>query len=155
MNSLHVAINLIVETGTEVSTDEERLGALVRFALSEERAICHWEIAVVLTTDHRMRDLHREFMGIDSETDVMTFPTEPIEGEFTSGGDIVISVDRAAEQGIEFGHSCEQEIEYLIVHGVLHLCGWDDRDDIDRERMLNRQDELIKRFNSSWPQLFA
>jgi probable rRNA maturation factor len=155
MNSLRVEINFVVEPGADVSIDNERIESLARFVLSEEGATDRWEVAVVLTTDKRLRDLHRQFMGIDSETDVMTFPSDPIEGESQSSGDIVISVDRAAEQGIEFGHSREQEIEYLIVHGVLHLCGWNDRDDNDREKMLMRQDELIEGFNASWPQLFA
>jgi probable rRNA maturation factor len=155
MNMLRVEVNLIIEPGAEYTADVERVEALMRFVLNREGATGHWEIAVVLTTDHRLRDLHREFMGIDSETDVMTFPSDPIEGQSESGGDIVISVDRAAEQGIEFGHSREQEVEYLIVHGLLHLCGWDDRDDGDREKMLTRQDELIEGFNASWPQIFA
>jgi probable rRNA maturation factor len=150
MNSLHVEINFVVEPGTDVSIDEERIESLARFVLSEEGATDRWEVAVVLTTDQRLRDLHREFMGIDSETDVMTFPSDPIEGESESGGDIVISVDRAAEQGSEFGHSREQEVEYLIIHGLLHLCGWNDRDDNDRETMLERQDDLLTRFNARW-----
>jgi probable rRNA maturation factor len=106
-----------------------------------------WEIAVVLTNDDRLRALHHQFMGIEEATDVMTFPTDPIENEGISGGDIVISVDRAAEQGAEYGHTPEQEIEFLVVHGLLHLCGWDDHSEADRNRMLSHQGQLIARFN--------
>jgi probable rRNA maturation factor len=152
MNSLNIEINLIIEPGANVSPEEKQVEALVRFALAGEGATGDWEIAVVLTTDRRLRDLHREFMGIDAETDVITFPSDPIEGESEFGGDIVISVDRAAEQGSELGHTLDQEIEHLIVHGLLHLCGWDDHDDSDREKMIERQDGLIAGFNDRLPQ---
>jgi probable rRNA maturation factor len=147
---LDVDINLILEQGADIQVDEERLEALVAFVLRDVGASGKWEVAIVLTSDQRLRELHRDFMGIDAETDVMTFPADPIPGEVASGGDIVISVDRAAEQGAEFGHTREEETEYLVAHGLLHLCGWDDHSDADRVRMLAFQDKLIDQFIKSW-----
>lgn len=146
MGDLHLELNLILEPGIQINLDADRIEALAKFALKEAGASGLWEVAIVLTTDERLRHLHRQYMAIDSVTDVMTFPSDPAEGDFDAGGDIVISVDRAAEQGGEFGHTREQETAFLIVHGLLHLCGWKDGDEGDRERMLNYQDQLIQRF---------
>ena len=98
---------------------------------------------MALVDDRRLRGLHRDFMGIDEATDVMTFPSgEP----GVAGGDIAVSVDRAAAQGPGFGHSAAEEAAFLVVHGLLHLLGWDDAADDDRAAMLARQQEIIGGF---------
>ena len=97
----------------------------------------------MLVDDDELRALHRDFMDIDEPTDVMTFPAGEDE-EREAGGDIVISVDRAADQGPEHGHTTAHEIRFLIVHGVLHLCGWDDHTDADRAAMLERQRVILE-----------
>jgi probable rRNA maturation factor len=73
----------------------------------------------------------------------MTFPAGEAGQE---GGDIVISVDRAADQGPEHGFSVDDEVRFLFVHGLLHLSGWNDLNQEDRERMLARQTELLAGF---------
>jgi rRNA maturation RNase YbeY len=146
---LELELDLIVEYGATTSPSEDRIAELSRFVLADAGESGKWLIAVVLTTDDRLQQLHREYMGIDSPTDVITFPSDPMEGGSDAGGDIVISVDRAEEQGSEAGLSKDEEIEFLIVHGLLHLCGWDDHDENDRVRMLAYQTELIRRFNEN------
>ncbi len=103
-------------------------------------------MTLALVDDLRLRCLHREFMAVDEPTDVMTFPSDPESG--TAGGDIAVSVERAAVQGPDYGHSAAAEVEFLLVHGLLHLCGWDDAADGDRERMLDRQAELLAAFEA-------
>jgi probable rRNA maturation factor len=97
-----------------------------------------------LVDDDRLRALHREFMAIDEPSDVMTFPADASDGAF--GGDIAVSVDRASEQAAEFGNSQTGEIEFLLVHGLLHLSGWDDATEGERARMLDRQAQLLACF---------
>jgi rRNA maturation RNase YbeY len=142
-------LDLIVAPGATTSLSEDRIAELSRFVLSDAGQSGNWLIAVVLATDDRLQQLHREYMGIDSPTDVMTFPSDPVEGESDAGGDIVISVERAEEQGAEAGLSKDEEIEFLIVHGLLHLCGWDDQDENERARMLAYQSDLIRRFKDN------
>jgi probable rRNA maturation factor len=146
MTDLEVDTSLHVESGVTITLPEDRIADLTRFVLNENGKSGKWSIAVVLTSDDHIQQLHRDFMGIDSPTDVMTFPADPVAGESDAGGDVVISIERAEEQGAEHGHSKEEEIEFLIVHGLLHLCGWDDHDDADRSRMLEYQSELIRAF---------
>lgn len=87
--------------------------------------------AIALVSDRKMRELNREFRGKDSTTDVLSFPFEP--DEFDDGaenlGDIVISLEQAALQAAENGLTLENEVKQLILHGILHLCGYDHETD--------------------------
>ena len=142
-------IDIVPVAEISASIPSEELASLVRYALGAGGAVGAWSIAVVLTTDAHVRDLHRQFMGIDQETDVMTFPHGEGIGSVERGGDIVISVERAAAQGPEHGQTTREEVEFLAVHGVLHLCGWNDETPEQRERMLLRQTEIIRAFSSA------
>ncbi len=128
-----------------VDLDVERLERLVVFALQAEERGRGWSVSVVLVGDPELQELHRRFMDIDEPTDCMTFPRDP-EHDDEPGGDIVISVDRAAEQGPESGLNTAAEVRFLAVHGVLHLCDWDDQTNEDRAAMHSRQREIIEQF---------
>jgi probable rRNA maturation factor len=84
----------------------------------------------LLTRDAELQRLNREFLGHDYPTDVLSFPS----GESTFLGELAISVDRAAAQAAEFGHSVEEEIGILMLHGVLHLLGMDHEKDRGKMR---------------------
>ena len=87
--------------------------------------------AVVFISDRRMKELNSFFRGKNSTTDVLSFPHEPDEfdNDASNLGDIVISVEQAARQGEENGLTLENEIKQLILHGLLHLCGYDHETD--------------------------
>ena len=138
-----VDVVVIRHTVSDETPDDAEIRELIDRALDAEEAVGAWEVSVVLVDDDELRALHRDFMDIDEPTDVMTFPVGEDE-EREAGGDIVISVDRAADQGPEHGHTTAQEIRFLIVHGVLHLCGWDDHSDADRAAMLERQRVILE-----------
>jgi rRNA maturation RNase YbeY len=95
--------------------------------------------------DARLQSLHRDFMGIDTPTDIMTFPTDESAGE-PQGGELAISVDHAKTQAVAWGLSPTEEIVFLVVHGLLHLCGWRDDTDERRQSMLDRQHDLFERW---------
>lgn len=141
--NLDLEFDLVPEAPIPVGFSGELASELAGFVLRAEGESGAWSIAVALVTDDRMRILHRDFMSIDEPTDIMTFPAE-LPG--AGGGDIVISVDRAAEQGPEHGNSAGRETLYLIAHGLLHLCGWDDATPEERGAMLARQQALIEAF---------
>jgi len=101
-------------------------------------------VAVCLVSDDRMRQYNREFRGADRTTDVLAFPGE--EAALPEGGchlgDIVISVPRAAVQARGAGHSLSRELRVLLVHGYLHLLGYDHEN--DRGVMLRTQRKLLR-----------
>jgi probable rRNA maturation factor len=87
-------------------------------------------VTIVFVSDSAIRKLNKQFRGKDSVTDVLSFPTEPEQFENPSSlGEIVIAIDRAAAQAKENGLTLQNEIEQLILHGLLHLCGYDHETD--------------------------
>ncbi|MDQ4120798.1 MAG: rRNA maturation RNase YbeY [Acidobacteriota bacterium] len=92
---------------------------------------------VAFVSDKKMTELNRMFRGKNSTTDVLSFPNEPDEFEDAENnlGDIVISLEQAARQATENNLSLDTEIKQLVLHGILHLCGYDhetDRGEMNR-----------------------
>lgn len=100
------------------------------------------EVSVLLTSDREIRRLNRSFRHKDKATDVLSFPT-PVFPENTAG-DLAISLDTAARQAKQFGHTLEIEIKILLLHGLLHLAGFDH--ETDTGEMAAREEELRRRF---------
>lgn len=143
---LTVELEILVDVETPEGLDIDRLGKLIRFALLAEKATGLWAVSVLLTGDERIRQLHRDFMSVDTATDVMTFPFSDAwdDQEESAGGEIVISVERACDQAADFDLTPSDEIRFLVLHGVLHLSGWHDESAADRARMLERQTILLR-----------
>ena len=139
---LDLSFSLVPEAEPPPGVAGDELEALAAFVLSSEGATGSWEITVALVDDARLLSLHRDFMGIDTPTDIMTFPADESAGE-TQGGELIISVDHAMTQAVAWGLSPGEEIAFLVAHGLLHLCGWRDDTDEQRARMLERQHVLI------------
>ena len=107
------------------------------------------------TDNEGIREINREYRGIDRATDVLSFPMlefnddiEDAEYETENGlvmlGDIVISIERAREQAEEFGHSLRRELAFLTAHSMLHLLGYDHVDDaIGEKMMIEKQDRAL------------
>ncbi len=94
----------------------------------------------MLGTDAQIRALNRRFRGLDYATDVLSFPAA---GGGERGGDIVISMRAAADQASELGHPLATELRILVLHGLLHLAGYDH--ETDRGRMRRREEQLRRR----------
>jgi metalloprotein, YbeY/UPF0054 family len=94
---------------------------------------------VVFVSDRAMRDLNRRFRGLNKTTDVLSFPAERADFEEASEaglGDVVISVERAEKQAAENHLGLEEELAQLVLHGLLHLCGYDhETDDGEMNRL--------------------
>lgn len=101
------------------------------------------EVELILCDDSEIRELNRRYRGIDRATDVLSFPTEG-ELPVLPLGSIVISVEKVKEKAAEYGHSQEDELALLFIHGMLHLAGYDHESD-DGE-MRARERELIEEF---------
>ncbi|WP_010270267.1 rRNA maturation RNase YbeY [Paenibacillus senegalensis] len=127
------------------------------------------EVALSFVDDEEIRQLNKEYRGIDRPTDVLSFPMleygademvidySELEGiaadedTLTSGlysgdqlGDIVISVPRALAQAEEYGHSIEREIGFLFVHGFLHLLGFDHQNEEEEQLMIRKQEDILR-----------
>lgn len=103
------------------------------------------DFTVAFVSDKKMRELNESFRGKNSTTDVLSFPfsADEFEAEFENLGDIVISAEQAEKQASENGLDFETEIKQLILHGVLHLCGYDH--ETDDGEMNERELQLRKK----------
>ena len=124
-------------------------------ALRYEECDFDAQISLTLTDNENIKIINNEFRSIDAPTDVLSFPMlefdeegQIIDNEFEYDndlimlGDIVISLERAREQSIEFGHSFKREIAFLCAHSMLHLLGYDHMVE-DEERIMNEKQENI------------
>jgi probable rRNA maturation factor len=132
---------------------EDRLGLVAEAVLGYEGR--PGELALVITGDQGIRDLNRDFLGVDVPTDVLAFPTQENGGPFVAApgagdylGDVIISYPRAEAQAHEQGHSTQQELDLLVVHGILHLLGYAHADADEKATMWAHQDAIL---SSIWP----
>jgi probable rRNA maturation factor len=127
----------VIDVRLEGVDDPGDVGAIARRALAI-LGLPDAELSVVLCDDAFIHPLNRDYRGKDRPTDVLSFPQR--EGEEADPddpllGDIVVSVERAQAQADERGHALETELRLLLVHGILHLLGYDHEDDAEAEAM--------------------
>lgn len=117
----------------------------VATALQHQHAPSDADLTIVLSDNEQLHELNLEWMDVDAPTDVLSFPSEEIDPETGNRylGDILISVERAAEQATMAGHSVEAEVQLLAVHGVLHLMGHDHAEMEEKARMWQAQAEIL------------
>ena len=151
--------------GLLVDKQEEKvIKDCIRAALLSEAFPYPSEVSVSLTDDEGIRELNREFRDIDKATDVLSFPMyeyqngkppEDIEADYkTDGfimlGDIVLSIEHARAQALEYGHSVERECGFLTVHSMLHLLGYDhERSDSDGALMREHEELVLNKLGLS------
>lgn len=133
--------------------DGAALVSLARRALAFEGYPSQTEVSIIAVTDDAIAELDRQHFGIDSPTDVLSFPIE----EFTPGappestgdgppvllGDVVIAPAFISRQAAEFGVDEPDELSLMVVHGILHLMGWDHTADDEAEAMEAREREIL------------
>ena len=135
---------------------EDLLRRVISAALAAEGVDLPCEINVLLTDDEGIHQVNREMRQVDRPTDVLSFPMfdlkpgekpeagdEDPESGLVPLGDMCISLERAAAQAAEFGHSVERELSYLTVHSVLHLLGYDHMDEGPMKRQMRVHEEFI------------
>jgi probable rRNA maturation factor len=121
---------------------------LAEFVLEREEASASIELSIALVDLAEMTELNGQYRGKDGPTDVLSFEcddlcavTDPDEPVML--GDVVIAPEVAEAQAVEYGHTVEEELNLLLVHGVLHLLGYDHEDDGDAEVMQARERALL------------
>lgn len=152
------------ETNIEFEFDWEGIFEQVAEAvLDSEECPYESQVNLLLTDNEGIREFNRENRGIDRPTDVLSFPNveyeipadfsiveeqeaayfDPDTGELILG-DIIISVDKVAEQAESYGHSQKREFAFLVAHSMLHLCGYDHIDSKEEEKvMIDKQEAVL------------
>lgn len=134
----------------DLPVDESRISALARHALVSEGVDDEAELSILFVTSDHIRRLNARFAGNDYATDVLAFPLmEGNDDDSWMLGDVVVCPRAADENAHRLGHPLEEEIETVVVHGVLHLLGYDHQSADDRARMDARLRELLGAFKPS------
>ena len=147
----------------EVFVDEEFRGVvnggwvkkIVRQVLKTEGVVPPYEVSLVFTNSEAIKQLNRDYRGVDEPTDVLAFSMLPQKGTdssfplppdgFTRLGEVIISYHQAAEQAREQGHSPERELALLVIHGILHLLGYDHEEPEEESKMREREREFLEK----------
>jgi probable rRNA maturation factor len=124
----------------------KRLLEVLAALLASENRNSNVELSLVLSDDEFIHQLNREYRGKDRPTDVLSFEQDPDAGVL---GDIVISVPTARRQAKAHGHSTANEIEWLFLHGTLHLLGYDDETEAQSDEMDRRAHRALERVEAT------
>jgi probable rRNA maturation factor len=139
-------LDISVTNQSKTEADLDRLKRLAEFVLDREKADAESEVGVALVDLDKIRELNLRYRQIDSPTDVLSFD---LSDENKLSGEVVISPDIASENASEEEISISEEIEALLVHGILHLLGYSHDSEDDSEAMLNRHDQIYREFAGS------
>ncbi len=146
---------------------EETIMEIVQYTLKEEEVHIPCEISVIFVDNDEIREINNDMRHIDKVTDVLSFPMLEYEehkvfkdlyldynfspADLNEGnlvlGDMALSLERALEQSVDYGHSFLREVCYLVVHSILHLLGYDHIEEEDKVVMRKREEEILNRFN--------
>ncbi len=113
-------------------------------------------ITITLTTPEKIQEVNKKYRNINKTTDVLSFPLfekEELEEKIKNNdfiyedilGDIIISIDKVKEQAIEYNHSFERELSYMVVHGFYHLMGYDHIKEEDKKEMRPKEEKILNK----------
>lgn len=151
---METEIDVLFDEGFETALDEDWLRSVAVAALQAEHQT-DVEMGILITGQERIRQLHKEYMGEDSPTDVLSFAMRERSADdapdfvFPAGdaahlGEVIISYPQAGIQAAEHGHSARREVAILLIHGVLHLLGYDHDEPDRQQKMQEREKDILK-----------
>ena len=133
-------------TDFDISSYLKDIKSVLKYALKVEK-VKNANFNVIFVDNDYIHKLNKEYRNVDRPTDVISFALEDNKEEELSNvrmlGDIYISIDKAREQALEYGHSLRRELSFLSVHGILHLLGYDHMKKEDEKIMFAKQEEIL------------
>lgn len=136
--------------------EQQLITSLANFVAQVENIKDDAEISFSIVSLEEIQQINKTYRGIDKATDVISFaleevtdsevPLEVIPGMPRVLGDIIISYDKAKMQAADYGHSVERELGFLVVHGFLHLLGYDHLNEADEKIMFTKQEQILAEF---------
>ena len=137
---------ITITNETDEYVDKDLLNKVADYAMMSED-VNNGVVNIIIVDNKKIREINKEYRKIDKETDVISFALEDddtfIELPIRVLGDIYISIDRVKLQAKDYGHSEKREICFLVVHGILHLLGYDHMNTSDEKVMFSKQDKIL------------
>jgi probable rRNA maturation factor len=146
-------INVIIADAYSNEFDWEILEETANIVLQHQKISSDAVLSIVIDNNEKLRELNYQFREIDTPTDVLSFPSGEIDPETSNEylGDIIISLEKVKTQAIQQTLECEMRL--MVVHGVLHLLGYDHSTDTEQEIMWGIQDQILEPFGCSSPEI--
>jgi len=148
-------IEIFVEEEFRGLMDEGWVRSIAQTVLKAEGVAPPYEVSLVFTDSETVRRLNRDYRGVDEPTDVLAFymlPQKEVDDSFALPpdgvarlGEVIISYPQAVEQAREQGHSTGKELALLVIHGILHLLGYDHEEPEEEAKMRTREKELLEK----------
>ena len=148
-------IGIYAEDEFRALVDEGWIKNIVRQVLKAEGVAFPYEVSLVFTDSETVKQLNRDYRGVDEPTDVLAFsmlPQKGVDSSFalppdgvTHLGEAIISYPQALAQAKEQGHSLRRELALLVIHGMLHLLGYDHEESEEEKKMREREKELLEK----------
>lgn len=148
-------INLQIDTPYRQFLDEQSILTCAHALIMAERPNNEVELTLVVTSDETLAELNSQHLNIPTPTDVLAFPAEEFDpdDQLTYIGDVVLSYPRAQAQAEIAGHPVKNEVCLLVVHGILHLLGYDHDNETNKAEMWKKQAEVLAGLNIEIKQL--
>jgi len=139
-------INVMVDDVFAPQVDSVNLKHAAQKTLELQNRSIETDLSIVIIDDEQMQSLNLHYRGIDSSTDVLSFPADFVDpdNEKTYLGDVIISYPKCLEQAQSANHSTNEELILLVVHGTLHLLGYDHIQYDEKKRMWSLQAEILE-----------
>ncbi|WP_315168178.1 rRNA maturation RNase YbeY [Metaclostridioides mangenotii] len=129
----------------------EKLNDIIIECLHYEGYDDDYDVSLSFVDNKEIKELNSEFRGIDKETDVLSFPLLDDEFDVELGevslGDIVVSLEKALDQSIEYNHSIEREVCFLVCHSMFHLLGYDHDTEENTKVMRHKEEHILGKLN--------
>jgi probable rRNA maturation factor len=139
-------IGIFNETNVSLSKELQEVQKLLKYALKYKN-INNVEFNIIIVDNNNIKEINKQYRGKDIPTDVISFALEDyktIEFEdITILGDIYISIEKAKEQALEYGHALLRELAFLSIHGLLHLLGYDHMNENEEKIMIELQEAIL------------
>lgn len=140
--------NIFNETNEDLDLYMDKLYGLLEFALKREK-LENVEFNIIFVDINKIHEINKTYRGIDRPTDVISFALEDnmeIKLDHRLLGDIYICLEKAHEQAIEYNHSYLRELSFLMIHGLLHLLGYDHMEPEEEKIMFSKQEDILNEY---------
>ncbi len=142
---IFISVSDTIDPGVDLSILEQAALETIHQA-KRNYSTADGDATILLTDDVQLHELNRKYLDIDAPTDVLSFPADTIDPDTNVNylGDVLISFPRAQDQANAGGYRVEQELRLLVVHGMLHLLGYDHAEPEDKVHMWAVQSDILK-----------
>lgn len=146
---MEIIIDLTNEN-SKFNLDLDKIESFVHYVIKKEYdSEKDVYVSILISDNYEIQNINREYRGKDMPTDVISFAYNETdnEGIYDVLGDIIISFDKVEEQSKEYEHSIEREFFYVLLHGILHLLGYDHIEEEDKKIMREKEEQILEKYN--------